>query len=660
MPNSNGLGAAKDTSMNKSNNGTWKDEEARISWEQLYTAKIFKPDTAIHAFQRRGFLEGWAHDLGNLGSPVEQVLFSPENLVGPSLGYHVFDAYRFDLDSQKYYNTNRPYSVFNYQLGSKLEQVAGIMHTQNVRPNWNFMVDYRKINSPGFYKTQRTNHDNFTITSNYKTLDKHYTLYTAFVYNKEQQDENGGAVADSELANPLYTDRKTMDMAYQNNQYSLNRSPVSNVQRDFGLLLNHSYTWGNMDTTYSKDSTNYTYKLVPRFSITHQFSLRSEKHSFKDLSPDSLRYTTLFNASFPVTTHDQYYAGTDSVFTQEKWLKIDNRLLLNGFLGKEGRQLKFSAGAGIRFDQFISQPVNNGIQLAREKTLSNYVMGEIKKEALKPGQWQYDANATLYVTGDYAGNLSLNAKLGRDFKQNAGAFVVGAGRQLGSSPYNYAHYDNPYINLTYSFNRESISSIYAMADLHKWRLSGGVRNYLIDNYIFINSNGQPAQCQKVFNVDQAWLRKVFKLGSFFIDNELVYQLSGDNTPINLPMLMGRHQFSFERALFNNAIKISTGLEVKYNTPYYASGYDPLLNRFFYQHSRQISDTPEMSLFLNFRVKHFRAFIMGDQMQQLFANNTIYNTGIPIYNFFGTGNTNTPSYTAPNLLIRFGFNWVLVN
>ncbi len=652
-------GTTKDTTHNKSNTSKWRDEEARITFGHAGSAVQAIPDTSLHTFQRRPFQQPWSRDLGNPGSPLYNLFFTPDYRVGPSLGYHIFDAYRFQLDSLLYYNTNRAYTVFDYQLGSKLEQVAGVLHTQNIRPNWNFMVQYRKVNAPGFYKIQRNNHDNFCFTTSYSSLDKHYTLNAGFVYNKEQHDESGGIVNDSQLNNSNYNDRKTLDATYQNDQYSLTRSSVSNMQRDFGLTLLHSYVFGPSDTTYNTDSTSYTYKIKPRFSISHKLQLSSEKHLFKDLAPDSIRYVTLFNTTFANSGTSYYIPGGDSVTTQQRWFWVDNCILLNGFLGPEGNQLKFSAGAGNRYDEFISDGLASGVP-DREQIISNYITGEIKKEAVQPGQWQYGAKGTFYATGDYTGNFDLNAAIGKDFNKGKGGFVVGFRQDLGSAPYSYTNYENAYTKLSFPMNKESVTSLYATLESKALRLSGGVNNTVIENYIYISEAEKPAQYSIPVNITQAWVRKIFKLGSFFLDNELVYQQLPENAPINVPALMGRHQLSYERSMFNRALKIATGVEVRYNTSYYASGYDALLNHFFYQHSTYVSNTPECSLFLNFRIKHFRAFIVGDQLQQLFANNAILFTGTPATNFFGTGVNYTPVYATQNVMLRFGFSWALVD
>ena len=100
--------------------------------------------------------------------------------------------------------------------------------------------------------------------------------------------------------------------------------------------------------------------------------------------------------------------------------------------------------------------------------------------------------------------------------------------------------------------------------------------------------------------------------------------------------------------------------MRYTSSYNTPGYSALLNRFYYQDTRYVSNTPELAVFFNFRIKRFRAFIMGDQVQQLFARNAILYTGVPIPNYNGTGKTYTPIYASPDFTIRFGFNWVMVN
>ncbi|RYZ46183.1 MAG: hypothetical protein EOP49_23745, partial [Sphingobacteriales bacterium] len=290
----------RDTSK-KTNTSEWKDEQTRVYFRRNASRVILFPDTQLHHFHRRPFTQPWQRDLGNLGSPVTSLLFTPEYRTGPTLGYHAFDPYMFHVDSLNYYNTTRPYSAFTFQLGSKAEQLAEILHTQNINPAWNFVFNYRKITSPGHYRIQRNNHDLGNINTNYLSNNQQYRLNAALVYNKLQHDENGGITADSFLRDESFDDRATIPVFFQNDAYSIRRSGVTNNFRDIGLLLSHSFTWGNRDTLYSTDSTQIIPKLTPRFSIGHRLHTGSQKLQFKDLIPDSLRYGGLITEQIGAT-----------------------------------------------------------------------------------------------------------------------------------------------------------------------------------------------------------------------------------------------------------------------------------------------------------------------------------------------------------------------
>lgn len=621
----------RDTSS-KTNNKDWIDDAADIYYRKLNSQLNYYPDTTLNSFHRRSFLYPWYSNTGNSGSPMVNRLFTPEYRTGPTLGYHAFDPYRFILDSLNYYNTTRPYSQFAYQLGSKAEQQIGLLHTQNIKPYWNFSLQYRKINSPGFYKTQRTTTDNAAFTTNYSSPDQHYNLNAAVVYNKEQNDENGGIVADSFLTLKNYNNRQVIPVRFQDVMYSNRRSPVTTFLRDAGVLLQHSYTVGKADTTYNEDSTQYTYQLIPRFRIMHRLQIESQKYRYKDLSPDSLKYTGIFEHGF---------APEDSLQVQQKWLYADNALLLNGFVGKEGKQLEVNAGIGIRADRFATEYISGETV---NNFVSNYLQGNIRKEALQEKQWSYEGSAKFYFTGQAAGNFLVSASIGKDISKLLGALTVGFQQELNNAPYNYTIYRNAYYNREKNYNKESITRIFAAWNNPEWKLSAGIKNYLIANYIYINQQQEFSQYANAFNITQLWLNKRFKFGIVVLDNEIAYQQKTGAAPVNVPALMGRHKLSIETLAFKKALQLATGIDVLYHTPYQSAGYSAFFNRFYYQDAVTVTNYPEAALFFNFKVKNFRAYVMADQLQQIFVGNNI----------------TAPLYPMQNFMIRFGFNWVMIN
>lgn len=625
------------TRFKESNTDEWSNRNVKVRYKYYGSDIEYKPDTSIHTFHRRQYLQPWKRDLGNMGTAVQNLQFTPEDRLGPTLGYHSFSAYNLHIDSLKYYNTTAPYSEFTFNLGSKLEQNVSVMHTQNVKPNWNFAAKYNRISSEGYYLLQRTAQDHAFLTTNYQSINKRYKLNAGILYNKSTQDENGGIADETQLTNENFTDRSTLDIVFSeaaaNSGSAVPRSLITNSVRNYTGQIRQEYFWGKTDTLYNEDSSQMQLSYTPRFSISHKLKLHNKQLTYKDKAPDSLRYSPYFQEGFG--------EGSDSVFTRQKHNVLDNHFALNGFLGKREKQMSFSAGLGIRYDQFWTQHLNGTDQ---SYTVGNYVTGGLQKEALQKGAWFYGANAVFYITGFASGSSQLKVNIGKELEKLSGNIEAGAIQNINNAPYSYTTYINQYDTISNSFNKESITQLYLKFKSDRFYLSGGLRNYLVSNYLYINNLQLPDQYAPAFNQLQIWLQKKLQWKAIVLDNEIIYQTIAANAPVNVPMFMGRHQLSIESYIFKKALKIAFGGQVTYHTPYKSAAYSAFFNRYYYQNTYELSNEFASAVFFNFNVKRLRAYIMCDQFQQLF---------IPA-NFI-----NAPGYPAQNAMMRFGFTWVLL-
>lgn len=625
----------------QSNTDEWHSDNINIKiyYKHLNSDRQYSPDSAIHTYHRKPYAQPWNMNLGNFGTATRSLLFSPQERVGPTLGYHAMDVYRMMPDSLPYYNTTQPFSDFSYNLGSKTEQRLKILHTQNIKPNWNFAAAYNRIGSEGFFLMQRTAHDVGYFTTNYQSVNRRYKLNAGIIYNKTQQDENGGIVDISQLTDDDYSTRSNVDIAYADAQASTNssipRSLVVNKIRDYHVVLQQSYSWGNRDTLYNEDSTQMSIAYTPRFGITHNFRHSNKEYTYKDKKPDSLRYAPIFAQKFIGD------GSSDSVFTQQKINTFDNSFLLNGFFGKKENQLEFNAGIGIQVDKFSTR----FLQAAEFVTVtSNYLTGTIQKEALQDKEWFYSVRAKFYVTGAASGSSLLHASAGRLFGDSLGTISVGVQQNINNAPYNYTTYINNYDTITNTFNKESVTKAYLNVSSERYMFHFNITNYLISNYFYMNSNQLADQYAPAFNLLQVSARKAFKVANFVLDNEVVYQQPTANAPINVPPFMGRVQLSYEHYIFKRALQIATGVQMRYYSPYNTASYSPIFHRYYYDNSYFLVNDPIYSFFFNFRVKRFRMFIMADHLQQMFVQQ----------NFIAT-----PGYPAQDVMLRLGFNWVLL-
>lgn len=612
----------------------WDNTPPVIYAHKAYNAGRTYPDTSLNHLHQPQVNGLFYRDLGNFGSAAQWVYWRPTLAkVNPSFGYPAFDPYRFDADSVLYYNTTRPYSEFQYRLGSQLEQWAEILHTQNIRPQWNFAARYRKITSTGAFRTQRTNHDNASLSTHYTSKGLHYELYGNVVFNNFQQDENGGIRSAEDLTNDLYSDRATVPIRVASAGYSNRRSPVYNTLREGQVLLQHGYTFGRVDTVYNEDSTRYEANLKSRFRILHRLSLGSSRHIYNDLRPDSLRYASLFQRLF---------SGSDSVYALQRHQWTDNNVQLQTFVGKGPVPLLVSAGIGIRTDKFSSEAPD---VYSGESLFNTYLTGTLTNEASDSlRNWRLNAQGIFYIAGPSIGNFDVSATVSRTLGSRF-LLTADARQQLGEAPYAFRKYQNAFYNQELSFSKETYTRIGATIQLPSSRLALGFHTVLIGNYLYTDSLNNALQQSGVFQVLQATVHKQFRFGKWISDNELVLQQRNGDAPLNLPLYSGRHSLAWQSALFKDAILIYSGLELRYNTPWYADGYSAVLGRFYHQSAVQLSNPPELTAFFNFRVKRFRASLSIDQIQQL-----IIRKNVQRYLY----------YPAPGFGFRFGFSWGLVN
>lgn len=611
----------------------WKEETARIYYNYLNSAVSHYPDSSLNSFHRfQPQQPWWVRDLGNIGTAAYNQLFSPAMPFGLSLGYHAYDPYRFRLDSLQFFNTTRPYSAFTFMLGSKSEQNAEILHTQNINPNWNFATRIKYLTSHGFYYLQKANSISGSVSTNYQSKNQRYYLAAGMVYNRFKQHENGGILNESLLDSSAYSDRQLIPVALPSFAGTDNAA-VTNILRDCDIYVQNNYSFGQADTLYNKDSTEATYRFTPRFRIKHQLQLHTEKHSFRDVEPGSNRYRPLTIDSIPLQS-------SDSVYSVQSWFYVDNKVSLNGFIGKRESLVQLEAGVGNRIDRFNTDYATGR---SPQSSIGNYLFGEIKKEAFREKQWSYQAAAALFLTGDAAGNFDIKAGLGKDIGK-WGMFAAGLRQNLSNPGYTFTTFRSNIFDRNYLLDKTSITQLWARVSIDRIKVQLEVKNDLVANYVYLDKSLVVQQQKDAFSVLRIYGRKEFRFGIFSLDNEAAWQQPTANAPVNLPTLLLRHKLALETNLFRKALRVAAGLDIRYHTNYKLAGYTPYFNQFYYQDTYTSNNAPECAAFFNFKVKSFRAFIIVDQLQQFVSRNVI----------------NAPGYPGQNALFRFGFTWILIN
>jgi hypothetical protein len=628
-------------SLQRRNKG---DDSITISFRYLDSTRNYKLDSSVGDHARRFLIPATNIYLGNIGNASRSLLFSPNFSAGFDPGFHAFDVYEYKLEKVRFFNTTRPYSEINYHLGSRVEQIIELMHTQNLKPNWNASFQYRLINSPGYFKSQKTNHNNYLLTSWFQSVNKRYNNYVALVGNKMQSAENGGIQDTADfLNNPDFKDRFNIytklggDDPFSSNFFTT-RINTGNKYSEFTALIRQQYDLGKKDSIVT-DSTVVPL-FYPRLRFEHTFQLDKYSYTFQDYLGDSVYYQTYYDTSLK--------KPIDTFIVKDSWKILSNDFSIYQF--PDAKNLQQFIKLGILL-QNISGEFATG-----KKSFVNTVGHAEYRNKTRNQQWDIEANGKLYFTGlnkgDYQAHISLQRLLGK----NIGSFQVGFENTSRTPSFIFDSRSSFYfLKTAKDFKKENNTHLFASYFLpsFKFRLTG--HYYLATNYTYIKNYFQLEQETTLFNLLQIAVEKTIKIGKKWNWHaEVYFQQAVGDAPVNVPVIYTRNRLAYEGNLGFKNLDIAMGLEMRYRTPYKADGYSPVQGQFYYQDSITIKNPlPDIAAYVHFRIRPFKAFV---RVENLNTARKIDNGG------FGFTNNNliAPNYAMPGLQFRLGVYWSFVN
>lgn len=618
------------------------EDSITISFRYLDSTQNYKLDSSIGDFTRRFPIPATHIYLGNTGTAARSLLFSPNFSAGFDPGFHAFDIYTFKLEKVRFFNTTRPYSELNYQLGSRVEQIIEVLHTQNLKPNWNISFNYRLINSPGFFKNQKTNHNNYLFGSWFQSTNKRYNNYFVLLSNKLEAAENGGIQDTADFLNNInYKDRFNIptqlggDGSFGTDFFST-KITTGNKYKERTILLRQQYDLGKKDSIVT-DSTVVPL-FYPRLRFEHSFQYNQHTYLFQDDVADSMYYKKKYDTTLRRII--------DTFKIKDSWKEIVNDFSIYQF--PDAKNLQQFIKVGIMLQNITGQFA------AQKKSFFNTAGHAEYRNKTRNKQWDIEANGKLYFTGLNAGDYEAHISLQRLIGKKLGYIELGFENTSRTPSFIYDSRSSFYfLKTAKDFKKENNTHLFASYFLpsFKFRLSG--HYFLVTNYSYITNYFQLQQESSLFNVLQIALQKTIKISKRWNwHTEIYFQQVVGSAPVNVPTIYTRNRIAYEGNLGFKNLDIAIGAEVRYRSPYKADGYSPLLGQFYSQNSIKITNPlPDIAAYLHFRIRPFKAFVRVENL------NTARSLG-----GFGFTNNNllAPDYALPGMQIRLGVYWGFVN
>ncbi|MCX6272864.1 MAG: hypothetical protein NTU44_16955 [Bacteroidetes bacterium] len=545
---------------------------------------------------------------GNIGRPVNNLIFNPFHPAGFDAGVNSLDVYRFNPDKLKYYRQFFPFSDVHYMMGAKKEQLLDLTHSQNIGKFFTAGACLRIINSPGGYYRQKSDISNLAFTLQFKPKNDRYQASAAFCQNIIKLQENGGLVLDSYFENNTEPDRKVIPVNLANAQTRIRETSVTGWQQIkllpdsllkeralfnfLPVVLTHSLNYSEISYVYEEPNPyNSFYPFYPLDSTDTQDLMLIH------------RFTNNFSLNTPEP--DSF------IFSYSLGLRHEYIWLRNGDLTAEYYQISPNAGLIMKL------PLAIETMLTVEKCLSGY-----KKE-------------------DQEVELRISKKFGK--KPISSPFIEWWLKRGDYSPaWTQQHYRSNLLNWDNRFISEKIQSQGLI--VHLWGFQAGLTQTRLQHHIInLPNTSAPWQITDNIQVSQAFLQKSFRMWKIVFDNRVDYQKVNKEELLRLPEWITRHSLYFDFNIFKGALLIQPGIDLYYQSSYYADAYMPVTRSFYLQNDTKIKEQVYADIFIRMTVSRARIFLKYQH----------FNSKLGAYDYYLI-----PHYPMQDAALKFGIYWLL--
>ncbi|MDR0938201.1 MAG: putative porin [Mediterranea sp.] len=655
--------------------------------------EIVPADTMHHQFQNTGLTEGvngHYNYLGNMGSPRQSRIFVERELTAPTIFMQTLNSFYRGPTNFLFTNSNVPYTnITYYKTGSN--KVVGeewfksyFSVNANKRLAFGFNIDY--LYARGYYQNQNTAYFNATVFGSY--IGDRYQLQAIYSNNYFKTNENGGITDDRYITAP--EEMAEGGRQFESTNMNTNLSRSTNRNHDFYAYLTHRYSIGfYRDVPRPKDATTPPQATAPKPRSVPQ---PREGIPERMIVPNDSLPPTRANDSIPATVSPE---PNDSLPPAEMPLLTANDTLVEEYvpvtsfihtLHVERARRSFNSGDTLYTSNAIPAVrdsthyvgIKNTIGIALLEGFNKYAkagltvfasynLGKYTLMGL-PGQPVSSYNESqLYVGGelskrqghtlhyhaigqvglagkavgefDVKGDIDLNFRLWKDTV----SFIARGRVSNLLAPFYMRHYHSSNAWWDNDMGKEFRSHVEGELRIERWRtrLRASVDN--IKNYTYFNELGQPAQKSGSLQVLSACLNQDFKLGIVHLDNEVIWQKSGDQAVLPLPDLSLYHNL-YLKFKIAKVLKIELGADVRYFSKYKAPAYRPDIQQFSLQpreNQVELGGYPIVNVYANLHLKRTRFYVM-----MYHINN-------------GSGNANSflvPHYPINPRILKFGLSW----
>ena len=603
--------------------------EPSYAWSVGEPLGLHYPSTidTIHLDYHRTMVPSMVSDAwtttGNYGAPGQNQIFMDRPLTGEFFFEDAIDAWMHNTSTMRYYNTRIPMTLLSHSTGgdkysnldrTKLEFSGNVDRKTQVGGG----LDY--IYSKGSYDVQADKDFIWRLFGSH--MGDRYEMQAFFNHYNYTTKESGGITDDRYITDPAEVqggvtrvDNKSIPTLLSNAHSHLEGSQ---------LYLNQRYKVGFY--RYRRDSVTDTVidrTYVPVTSFIWALDFKHSQHQFLNSVPGE------DNSFF-----DRTYLTLEGTDETTRFWRLRNTVgvsMLEGF----NKYAKFGfAVYGThevrRYTQVDCDSINP-LDVMDElpgniphRTTQNllWIGGQLTKQ--QGSLLRYNATAQFGVLGDAAGEIDLTGDVTTRFKMLGDTVSIkgyGYFKNL-AVPYLLQHFISNHFAWDNSFNKTKRVRVGGELDMPFSWTNVNVGYETLNDYIYWDADGLPAQHSGAIHVFSARWRQGLHFKAFNWDNSVTLQTSSNEQVLPLPKFA---IYSNLYATFTIArvLHVQMGVDGNYYTKFYAPAYNPATMTFHSQQEMKCGDFAIMNLYANFKMKQARFFVAWTHFNQKIKSGDAY-------------------------------------
>ena len=583
--------------------------------------------------------------LGMTGSAVQTYNYFKREDPRSTVSYYApYESWTYTPSSIPMFNTKTPYTELAY-YGNLLNSETTsnddirIFTTQNILPSLNIALEYKTYGGAGILKNQKARNKTAFATANW--LGKRYLAHGGIIWNSVNRVENGGVQHIGDVKDTVLQDIREVDVFLSK---ASNKYTKRTVFFDQSVRLPLSFL---QDFRHRKDSSYVRKDSLDKDLTTVFLGTSSDWSVYNKLYVDEIASADAIGRAF---YNNNFYINPTKSADSLHTMRLDNRVFLRFQPWHENAVVsKVEGGIGDRYLSHNS--FRKGSYLYKRDTEKwNTVYAYAGAEGRLSRYFEWDALGQLDFAGHGAGDFFIRGKAKLSvfpFRRDSLSPISLTARfetDLKEPDFYEQHLYANHFMWDNDFSKTSTTRIQASLDFPKWKVYASAGYALLANNIYYDSLGVIRQNPEAMSVLTAALRKDFHLGILRLENTALFQLSSKEDVIPLPKLAVNLRWYLQFPVVSeDVLKMQIGVDARYNTKWYAPGFNPVSGTFYNQKEQQYGETPYFDAFLNLQWKQACIFLKMENVGQGWPTKK--------HDYFSAHR-----YIHPPRIFKFGITW----